>query len=50
MLNKGQGSGKGQKGKGAANKGSATKPTQGQPNTMEIKFARLKALITSMAI
>jgi len=47
-VNKGQGFGKGQNGKGAANKGSATKPTQGQPNTMEAKYERLEALITSM--
>jgi hypothetical protein len=38
-LNKGQGSRKGKKGKGAANKRSPTKPAQGQPNTMETKFA-----------
>jgi hypothetical protein len=31
------------------NKGSTTKPAQGQPNTMEAKFAQLEALITSMA-
>jgi hypothetical protein len=36
------------KGKGVANKGLATKPAQGQPNTMETKFAWLEALITSM--
>ncbi len=31
-----------------ANKRLATKPTQGQPNTMEAKFAQLEGLVTSM--
>ncbi len=26
----------------------ATEPTQGQPNTMEVKFIRLEALVTNM--
>jgi hypothetical protein len=46
---KGQGFGKGQKGKGATKKGMATKPTQGQPNTMEVIFAWLEALVINMA-
>jgi hypothetical protein len=48
---KGQGSRmgkKGKKGEGATNKRSATKLTQGQPNTMEARFVRLEALVTSM--
>jgi hypothetical protein len=40
---------KGQKVKGVANKGPTTKLTQGQPDTIETKFAWLEALVTSMA-
>ncbi len=47
--NKGQGFGKGQRGKGVANKRLATKLAQGQPNTMDVRFAQFEALITSMA-
>jgi hypothetical protein len=48
-ANKDEGFKKGEKGKGVANKRSTTKPIQGQPNTMEARFARLKTLVTSMA-
>jgi hypothetical protein len=40
--------GKAKRGKCVTNKGLATKLVQDQPNTMEAKFAQLKALITSM--
>ncbi len=40
---------KGQKRKNAANKRSATKPTQNQPNTMEVRFTQLEALVINMA-
>jgi hypothetical protein len=48
-TNKDGGFKKGEKGEGVANKGSTTKPIQGQPNAMEARFARLKALVISMA-
>jgi hypothetical protein len=46
---KGQGFRKGQKGKGVVNTELTTKPTQGHPNTMDIRFAQMEALVASMA-
>jgi hypothetical protein len=48
-ANKGQGFRMGQKRKNITNKGLATKVTQSQSNIMEARFARLEALVTSMA-
>jgi len=40
--------GNAKRGKVQPTKRLTTKPTQGQPNTMEVRFAQLEALITSM--
>jgi hypothetical protein len=47
-VSKGQGLKKCQHGKNTTNKGSTTKLIQGQPNTMEVWFVQLEALVISM--
>jgi hypothetical protein len=47
-VEKNQGFEKGQKGKGVTNKGLTTKSTPSEPNSIEMRFAFLEALLMNM--